>query len=225
MTYLHYTHTRTRSRSRSRERTPIHTHTHTHRPLIRHSPKHHLSEDSDDGYDDYPYAPNHKPAKPSRALTLRNPSSQLERYNIWSDRRPKHTDDERREQDRQVSIHRWHDHEIKRDEDNYDETDERAFHLKVHATFSRPRSPSPPRHAHVWPGTLFRRHEKFVDEEFEARERTRSPPRRRVSFWDEDKDDAAKREDEDEVENWTRYRHVKRTQTEEWKPLCGWRRG
>ncbi|KAF2132273.1 hypothetical protein P153DRAFT_383162 [Dothidotthia symphoricarpi CBS 119687] len=222
MPYVHYRHTR--SRSRSNERTPIHTsnHTPTHiaRPLVRHSSKHNLSSDSDDGYDDYPYAPNHKPSKPSRALTLRNEPSQLERYNIWSDRsKPA---DERHENDYQASLH--HHHDRIRDIDDVDDEEERAFRLKVQASFSHTRPPSPPRTAHAWPGALFRRREKYVDEAFEARERTKSPPRRRVSFWDDKKVDVGKEED-DEEEKWFRYRRVKRTRTQEWRPLSGWRRG
>lgn len=40
---------------------------------------------------------------------------------------------------------------------------------------------------------------------------------RRDSVWDDEEKD-------EEKESWSRYRRIKRTKTEEWRPLSGWRR-
>jgi hypothetical protein len=74
---------------------------------------------------------------------------------------------------------------------------------------------------------MFRRKEKWVDEGWETRERSRSRSRSREirgdSFWGEGGfwGDSGK---ESEEEKWSRYRKIKRTKTEEWRPLTGWRR-
>lgn len=216
MSYLHLSRTRTRERSPS---PPL-------RSIIRRDTKRTrfitLSDDEDDGQDDYPYSSSHRPVKPSRALTLRAQPSQLERYNIWSDR---HKSEEREEDKRTTSLHRH-----RRDECD---PEEREFRLKLAATFSRPRPSSSHHHhhheTHVWPGDMFRRKEKWVDEGWETRERSRSRSRSREaglgdSFWGDDGFWADKGK-ESEEERWSRYRRIKRTKTEEWRPLSGWRRG
>lgn len=225
MTSFHLTRSRTRERSPS---PPL-------RSIIRRDTKRtrfiSLSDDEDDdGHDDYPYSSSHRPVKSSRALTIRNQPSQLERYNIWSDRHRSEERDEDKSYERSRVYHRH-------SNDSDCDPEEKEFRLKLAATFSRHRpsssSLSPHHHhhhhheSHVWPGDMFRRKEKYVDEGWETRERSRSRSRsretRRDSFWgdggfwkDEGKDS--------EEENWSRYRRIKRTKTEEWRPLTGWRR-
>lgn len=90
-----------------------------------------------------------------------------------------------------------------------DDDDEREFRLKVKATFGRPKSSHSTEHkAMAWSGDMFRRKEKWVDEDWETRER------RRDSVFD----------DEPVREKTVRFHRVKRTRTDEWKPLSGWRR-
>jgi hypothetical protein len=219
MSYLHLNRTRTRERSPS----PI------LRSIMRRDTKRSrfisLSDDEDDGHDDYPYSSLHRPVTSSRALTIRDRPGQLERYNIWSDRHKSEERDEDKTYQRTRSIHR--------NEVDYDPA-ERDFRLKVAATFSRPR-PSSSYHdhheSHVWPGDMFRRKEKWVDEGWETRERSRSRSQSREivaprdSFWGDGgfwRDmDGARESDEEKV---TKYRKIKRTKTEEWSPLRGWRR-
>jgi hypothetical protein len=216
MSYLHLTRTRTR------ERTPDYD-AHYTRPLVRRDSKRQriitLSDDEDDGADDYPYSSSHRP---SRALTVRNQPSQLERYNIWSDRRNTKDDDSERQRSYERSrtykytSPRHHHHSLSSDDE------EREFRLKVQATFARPTS-SHHHHesdSHFWPSDLFRRKENWVDENWETRERSTSRERRRRdSFWGEDE------EKDEETEKWSRYRKMKRTKTEDvYRPLSGWRR-
>jgi hypothetical protein len=88
MSYLHLTRTRTR------ERTPDHDNYYT-RPLARRDSnkrRHSITLSDLDDADDYPYSTNQKPAKLSRALTVRDQPSQLERYNIVRDNRHNHKD-------------------------------------------------------------------------------------------------------------------------------------
>ncbi|KAH7402404.1 hypothetical protein BKA66DRAFT_564324 [Pyrenochaeta sp. MPI-SDFR-AT-0127] len=226
MSYLHLTRTRTR------ERTPEYD-TRYSRPLARRDSNKRqrhitLSDDEDDGHDDYPYSLSHKPAKLSRALTIRNQPSQLERYNIWSDKRDTHSDDDDEErrsiyEKRRTYKYTPHHHNHCDDNDKSD-PDEREFRLKVKATFSKPKSPSYHHHhhhgsTHLWPTSLFRTtREKWVDEDWETRERSTSRERRRDSFWGDDE------EKDEEKESWSRYRRIKRTKTEEFRPLSGWRR-
>jgi hypothetical protein len=225
MSYLHLSRTRTRARERSPS-PPL-------RSIIRRDTKRSrfitLSDDEDDGHDDYPYSSSHRPVKPSRALTIRDQPSQLERYNIWSDRHKS----EDREEDKILERSRAYRHTSRRDDDDDDslrsDPEEREFRLKVAATFSRPQSHPHQHHheAYVWPGDMFRRKEKWVDEGWETRERSRSRSRssenRRDSFWG-DGGFWADRQKETEEEKWSRYRKIKRTKTEEWRPLSGWRR-
>lgn len=225
MSYFSYHHRRMRSRSRERTPQPL---------LVRHSSfKHqHLfssSDDDDDDYDDYPYSGNHRP---SRALTRREQPSQLERWNIWSDARKEERydspteDDNRGRRRRRINF-----------ADEFDEDEERAFRLRI-AALSRDRlrrlSSSPRRYqtesdderirVQVWSGEPSRRKERYVSEEYEARERTRSRSRSRErryrnGIWC-DKED----ERETEAERWVRWRKVKKTKADEWRPLAGWRR-
>jgi hypothetical protein len=178
--------------------------------------------------------------KPSRALTIRDQPSQLERYNIWSDR---HKSEDREEDKtyersrlyRHTSHHNHHDNS----DDDFLKSDpeERNFRLKVAATFSRPRPITSHHHHHesyLLPNDVLRRKEKYVDEAWETRERSRSRSRsretgRRDSFWGDGGfwgDCEVKRDEnrESEDEKWSRYRKIKRTKTEEWRPLTGWRR-
>ncbi|KAF2819895.1 hypothetical protein CC86DRAFT_374625 [Ophiobolus disseminans] len=232
MSYLHLTNTRTRTR----DRTP------SPRPLIRRDTKRSrtitLSDnDDDDLHDDYPYSSSHRPVKPSRALTVRNQPSQLERYNIWSDRHVSEDRDDEFERERErvyrhtsTSHHHHHDHH---DHDRLrNDPEERAFRLNVAATFSRPHMYHSHHHHHDSSPPVLRRKEKFVDEGWETRERSRSRSgsreiSQRDSFWGEggfwgDRKEESGRESEDEVVR--RWRRVKRTKTEEWRPLSGWRR-
>jgi hypothetical protein len=155
MSYLHLSRTRTRARERSPS-PPL-------RSIIRRDTKRSrfitLSDDEDDGHDDYPYSSSHRPVKPSRALTIRDQPSQLERYNIWSDRHKS----EDREEDKILERSRAYRHTSRRDDDDDDslrsDPEEREFRLKVAATFSRPQSHPHQHHheAYVWPGDMFRR--------------------------------------------------------------------
>lgn len=232
MSYLHLTRTRTR------ERTPDYDTLYS-RPLARRDSHKRqrfitLTDDEDDGHDDYPYSLSHRPAKPSRALTIRNQPTQLERYNIWSDKRDTHSDDDGEEQRRFYEKSRTYKYKPHRrlcdDDDDIDndksDPDEREFKLRVKATFSKPKFPGHHHHHHhhhdstsFWPTSLFRTtRERWVDEDWETRERSTSRERRRDSFWGADD------EKDEETESWSRYRRIKRTKTEETRPLSGWRR-
>lgn len=127
--------------------------------------------------------------------------------------------------------------EVNEDEVNGDEVnedEERAFRLRV-ARLARatPRYIDPPPRRdqtasddervrpRVWPGGLFQGRERCVSEDVEARERSRER-RRRERVWEDDVGIEA--EAESEAVRWVRWRRVKRTRTEEWRPLAGWRR-
>ncbi|KAF2632737.1 hypothetical protein BU25DRAFT_453924 [Macroventuria anomochaeta] len=228
MSAFTYHHTRTRSRSRERTSPP---------PLPRRTSfkrqRLFLSDDEDDGYDDYPYAGNHRP---SRALVRRDQPSQLERWNIWSDSRAEERCDsgneeserERRRRHRRVSF-----------ADEHNEDEERGFRLRIaRLTSERPRHLSPPprryqtesdderARAHVWSAELLHRRERCVSEDYEARERARSrltERRRRERSWGGDDEDE-EIEREFDGERVVRWRRIKRTRTDEWRPLAGWRR-
>ncbi|KAH9868488.1 hypothetical protein J1614_007560 [Plenodomus biglobosus] len=214
MSHFHY------SRTRTREHTPDYD-TYFARPIPLSKPKHQrkitLSDDSDDGHDDYPYSSSHKPPRPSRALTLRDQPSQLERYNIWSDRRDTHSDDDdaskgdRGKTYERRRLYKYSTTPLHRPHDSKDHEDH-AVQLNVQAKFTRPRSSHGHIHLHhestsVWPTDVVRRKEKWVGEDWESGER-----RGRDSFWG------------DEKESWSRYRRVKSMKTEEVVPLSGWRR-
>jgi hypothetical protein len=228
MSYLHLTNTRTRLRDRSPSP--------PYRPLIRRDTKRsrNIITLSDDEEDDYPYPSSHRPVRTSRALTIRNQPSQLERYNVWSD--PRRSEDREADYEHEHERERAYRHTTTHHADNDRlrcDPEEREFRLKLAATFSRP---AHHHHHHEsaqhWPGDMFRRKEKWVDEGWETRERSRSRSRsREVSrrdsffgdggFWGDRKEESAR---ESEDEKWSRYRRVKRTKTEEWRPLTGWRR-
>lgn len=258
MSYLHLTRTRTRDRSPS----PI-------LPLTRRDTKHSriisLSDDEDSA-DDYPYSSSHRPVRQSRALTLRNQPSQLERYNIWSDRHasPAKDDEGVFERERELERsrewryksersggHHYHDQQRGLSDEECD-PEERAFRLKVKASISSTRPESSHHHNHHHhshshshmhnpfhhhhshhlsiPDT-FRRKDKWTAENYEERSRSRSRSRshdRRDSFWGKGgfwgDEKCLDKEIEDETDVWKRYRKVKRTRTEEWRPLVGWRR-
>ncbi|KAF2254571.1 hypothetical protein BU26DRAFT_140762 [Trematosphaeria pertusa] len=214
MSFVRYHHSH--SRERNNDDDPFYT----ARPLVRrNSKRQRLDIYDDDEYDDYPYSSSHRPAKPSRALTIRNQPSQLEKYNVWSSPSTSHdysprrrADDDEDDDDYAGSRYKY---TVKRyttrpsHSDDEDER-EREFRLKVKATFGRPKSSHSSSHrATAWSGDLFRRREKWEDEDYESRDRERGD-----AFWDEER----------ERERTVRYRRIKRTKTEEWKPLSGWRR-
>lgn len=198
----------------------------TRRRLVRtNSKRAYADEDDDDDedeeHDDYPYTTNaHKKPSLSRALAIR-PASQLEKYNIWS--RPsvkpssssKYRYDGEEDTDRGVrykytrtrySASPEHEHE------GSDREREREFEVNVRASFSRPSSSHrSERRAMAWGGDVFRRKEKWVDEERETREREGS-----FGF--------GYGFGEERGERSVRVRRVKRTRTEEWRPLSGFRR-
>ncbi|KAJ4286439.1 hypothetical protein N0V90_013139 [Kalmusia sp. IMI 367209] len=207
----------------TRERSPIFDDEDLYytRPLVRRNSKRARADlYDDDEFDDYPYSNNK--SKPSRALTIRQPS-QIEKYNVWS--RPsaskhgskyysKDTSDDDNDQDRTVrykyTTTRYSPVSRSRSDDEDERDREREFRLKVKATFGRPKSShSSERKAMAWSGDLFRRKEKWENEDWETRERER-----RDSVFD----------DEPVREKTVRFRRIKRTRTDEWKPLSGWRR-
>jgi hypothetical protein len=218
MSYLHLSHTRTR------DLTPEYDRSLTH----HHHPTKHISlsdnDDSDYGQDDYPYSSSHRP---SRALITSNPPSQLERYNIWSDR---HRSEYRPvDRDYEMEKSRMYRHTSHHHHDNDRlarlDPEESAFRMRFAATFSRPEHHHHHHHHHGHSDAAFRRKEKWVDERWETRERSRSRSRSRDGFWgdggfwgDEKKDSGS------EMEKWSRYRRVKGTRREEWRPLGEWRR-
>ncbi|KAF1951654.1 hypothetical protein CC80DRAFT_519180 [Byssothecium circinans] len=215
--------------SRVREIDPYDNDPYYSRPLTRSTSKRQRIDIYDDDHDDYPYSSSH--AK-SQALTIRQPS-QLEKYNVWSYPKDSHS-------------HRHHRHDSHAPSDDDDEDDsrtirykcitvrpsysrhhspirsdpeedrDREYQLKVKATFTRPKSShgassSSTQKAMHWPGDMFKRREKFEDERWETREKERGEV-----WWDEER--PASRE------KTVRYRKVKRTRTDEWKPLSGFRR-
>lgn len=224
MSYIRYNHTHTRERSRSRDRSPIFT----TRPLVRRNSKRQRADlYDDDDFDDYPYT---SPSKPSRALTIREPN-QLEKLNIWSspDRTTRHrhhhhhhnshsdNEDEDVEEDffrnRYRHIHR-HSFSRPHDDSSHDSHDHnREFRLNIKTAVSIPRrSNSFSQQAMSWPGDWFRSRsrEKWTQEDWEARERQRDGD----GFWD----------DEPKIERKITYRRIKRTRTNEFKPLSGFGR-
>lgn len=196
--------------TRERERSPYYDDTDSYyaRPLIRrNSKRQRVDIYDDDEYNDYPSASAATPSKPSRALTIRQPS-QLQKYNVYNvadlDRKVRHRDfeDDHGHSYRTVKYH------VSRPSESDNERDEREFRLKVKATFGRPKS-SHTEKAMAWSGDMFKRKEKWEQVDWESRERPR-----RDSFWD----------DEQPVEKEYKYRKIKRTRTDEWKPLSGFRR-
>jgi hypothetical protein len=182
--------------------------------IRRDSKRQHYNLYDDDEYDDYPYS-----SKQSRALITRRPS-QIEKYNIWANPKRVSFDDERR---------RSYDRDYDNNDDDFkirykhtssryaqpsdDESDrEREFRLKIKTTFGRPRqSESSTRRIMAWPGEVFKRREKYEDEDWETRDRER-----RGEWWNEQEPQLRERT--------VKYRKVKRTRTDQWRPLSGWRR-
>jgi hypothetical protein len=184
-------------------------------------------KNDDDEYDDYPYSSSHN--KPSRALTIRQPT-QLEKYNVWSSPKPaehnrrgrrshsySYSDEEEDEHDassvryRYVTPRRSHSRHHSDDDDRAD----REYRLNVRATFSQPKSSHGSQKATHWPSDLFKRREKYEHERWETKEKDRRG-NETAAFW-ENEQPALK-------EKTVRYRRIKRTRTDEWKPLSGWRR-
>lgn len=169
----------------------------------------------------------------------------MERYNIWSDRhKSEDREDDVFEKERELEkvrtyrhshFHRHH-HD---NDDHVDDEEEKQFRLKVQATFSEPRHHHHHRR-HLLPiSASYIRKDRWVDENWETHERSRSRSRsrsrevelRRDSFWGdggfwgtERVEKEKERDSEEEKDVWKRYRKIKRTKTEEWRPLSGWRR-
>ncbi|KAF2856787.1 hypothetical protein T440DRAFT_463008 [Plenodomus tracheiphilus IPT5] len=147
--------------------------------------------------DDCPYSSSFRPPRTFCTLTPHDQPSQLERYNIWSDQRNTHSEDDQGDCRRSYERRRIYKYTNSRPTHCYESKDdlydpgECDFQLKVQAKFSRPKSAH---HHHesifVWPTDVLRRKEKCVDENWELRERSLSR------------------------ESWSRYRRVKRTKTE-----------
>ncbi|RMZ72126.1 hypothetical protein GMOD_00007123 [Pyrenophora seminiperda CCB06] len=221
MSYLHFNHTRIRERTPDYEpRAQVPRESNERRRDIT------LSDIDDDGHDDYPYSYKQKAAKMSRALTVREEPSQLERYNVWSDNRHNEDDEERR---RSYETRRTYKYSSDRIED--EDADDRGFRFSFKTSFERPHS-SHRRHslfrdfdAHSWPSdVLLRRKDKWVDEAWESRERSasreRSLTRRDSCCWGE----LEEKEKEIEDEKWSRYRRTTVSKTEELRPLSSSRR-
>ncbi|CBX94529.1 hypothetical protein IAQ61_009631 [Plenodomus lingam] len=236
MSHFHLTHTHTR------EHTPDYDTHHlqpVHHKDSKYSRRITLSDDSDDGHDDYPYSSSQKLQRTSHTLALRNQPSQLERFNIWSDidRRDAQSDDEdaRRRSYERRTVYKYttttptHRHYSK-DKDDVYESDGRDFQLKIQAEFTRPKPSQDyhPQHLHlhhhettdIWPTDVVHRKEKWVDEDWEMRERSLLRAWRRESdFWGDETEGKAT-----EKNIWRRYHKVKSMKTEKLVPLSGWRR-
>jgi len=224
MTYLQYTRTRERERSPYTTEDPLYT-----RPLVRqNSKRQRVDLYSDDEYDDYPYSSRAlqvvQPSKPSRSLTIRQPT-QLEKYNVWSyspspRTRTYDSDDEEKRYKYTTTTHKRYTPRIvsrtyPSDDEDIDSR-EREFRLKVKASFGRPksalsRSNSFANKAVAWSSDVFKRREKWEDVAWESKERRGHETR---GFWDDD----------DREEKTVRFRKVKRTKTDEWRPLNNFRR-
>ena len=229
MSSFTYHHTRTRSRTPP----PLPRRTSFKRQRL-------FPSDSDDEYDDYPYSGAHRP---SRALATRNAPSQLERWNIWSspDREVRSERVDSGTEDANRSRERESERRVRRvsfaDRDDVDADEERAFQLRIAHLRSRERerlSPVPGYRAEsddervsprTWGAEVFRRsRERCVSEEFERRERVRGASREQRSrerLWGDGDGVVERQVDGERV---VRYRRVKRTRTDEWRPLSGFRR-
>ncbi|KAF2476550.1 uncharacterized protein BDR25DRAFT_300507 [Lindgomyces ingoldianus] len=209
MAYAYYL-----SNHRERERSYDDEDPYYSRPLVRRNSKRQRVSiyDDDDEYDDYPYPSSTKPAKPSRSLTIRQPT-QLEKYNVWSEPVSHSRSHSRHDHHHESDDHSQYKYTRKTYVTRPSETlsdDESRFQLKAKMTIRRPTSSHSSKElAMAWSGDMFKRKEKWVDEDWERKERER-----RDSFWD----------DEPRLKERTiRYRKVKRTRTDEWKPLNGFR--
>ncbi|KAF2271025.1 hypothetical protein CC78DRAFT_538716 [Lojkania enalia] len=185
---------------RERERSPAHVDAEPFftRPLMRrNSKRQRVNIYDDDEYDDYPYSSS-KPSKPSRALTIRQPTH-IEKYNVWEPPSKNHSD--RRYEDDRDSYRYKFKHTTYID-------NEPEYEYKLKATYRRP-SDSYSQRPMFWSGDMFRSRDKFerVDWEKKAREEEED-------FWD----------DEPKVkESVTRMRKIKRSRTNEWRPLGGFK--
>jgi hypothetical protein len=116
--------------------------------------------------------------------------------NVFNDRWGHDDDyDDRHRNHRSRHVHKYYVARPERSESD----DEREFRLKVKATFSRPKSSHEDKPM-SWTGDLFKRKEKWERVDYEERGH-------RDSYWDDEKD--------------IKYRKIKRTRTDEWKPLRG----
>ncbi|KAG9187627.1 hypothetical protein G6011_05498 [Alternaria panax] len=232
MSYLHLTSTRTR------ERTPDYD-TYYTRPLVRRDSnkrRHSITLSDLDDADDYPYSTNQKPAKLSRALTVRDQPSQLERYNVVTDNRHNHNDagdDNNNSRLRDYETRRTYRYSSDRPASS--EPEDRDFHLSVNAKFGRPHPSHDHHHHHHHQSSsllsptydAFHRSEKrWVDERWESRERSISRERsrtRRDSFWG---DSYEEKERETGEERWRSYSRIggREVERESIRPLSGWRR-
>lgn len=244
----HSTRVRSHSRSRSRERCP------SPPPLPRRTTFKRqrlvLSDCSDDdANDDYPYSGAHRP---SRAVTRRDAPSRLERWGIWTAPHHHHQASRTPSPERYDSCLESQPRRGSRTRrrvsfaDEIDEDAERAFSLRVEAvSVSRRRCASPPPaprlpsrcraesddervRPSVWSASLFRRRERCLSEGFEARERARCLERAREREQREDERERMERDrrrrDRLCFEDYDEWRRVKRTRTDDWKPLAGWRK-
>lgn len=223
MSSLRYHHTRTRSHSRERTSPD---------PLLRRASlkrQRLFTTDSDNEYDDYPYSGAHRP---SRAIVTRNAPSQLERWNIWSS---PHREERRDSGTEETSHERRHRRVSFADEFNeHEELDfrfraarlrERETRLSPSTARIRAESDDERVRPSVWFAELRRRRERCVSEDFEARERARSRSRERrrrerLPGAADEHEIVAEDIDEERV---VRYRKVKKTRVDEWRPLSGWR--
>jgi hypothetical protein len=199
MPYVHYASTRERP-SYSGD-----SDSHFSRPALirRNSKRQRVDFYDDDKYDDYP--PYVQPTDNSRALTVRGPS-EPKKYNVYND----DANDSSDNRDYKIT----HKHYNPRPERSDDESDRDEFRLKFKATFSRPKSRSSEKAA-AWPVEMYKlkSRERWEGYEGEWNERERE---QRNSFWDDEEPTVR--------ESHVRIRKIKRTKTEEWRPLSGWKR-
>lgn len=219
MPYLHYTHTH------SRERTPEYD-AHNSRHLVRRNASTParsitLSDLDDDGHDDYPYPANHRLSRGPTALTIRDQPSQLERYNIWSNDTRNTEDEERRHSYDARHTYNYSAHHHHSDDE--DRTG-RGIRLRFNSALERPRTSHHHSHGtHLRPSDSLHRSDRWVAEHWESRERSQSRERSRVRH-DSVFGDFEERERETSAERWSRYQRVSGANTEELRPLSGWRR-
>lgn len=217
MTYVSYRSSRTRDRSPLFDDNEDYYST---RRLAHTNSKRARSELYDDEeHDDYPYSNNR--SMTSRAMAIHQPF-QLEKYNIWS--RPLslslqcgssiYRSDASDEEDRgRIVRYKTTDarHSPKSYVHSYDEN-EREFHMKFKAMFARAKpSHSSELEDMAWSSDMVGRKKKWIDEEWEATQHERGG--RDYAF-----------DDGPVEEKSVRFRRVKRTRTDEWKPLSGWKK-
>ncbi|KAF2110030.1 hypothetical protein BDV96DRAFT_219755 [Lophiotrema nucula] len=173
------------------------------RPLIRRSTKRRIDLYDDDKHDDYPYY------KPSTALTVRQPTH-IEKYKVWEEpsSSSKYTTHHR---------HRRNSHASSDDDDAYSRkykyTHKTYLDDDLDSTYKykesykrRPSSSHSDRPMFSWPGEVIQK-DMWTRVDFERKERER----RNWVF------------DEPERESKTTWRKIKRSRTNEWKPLTGYK--